>query len=131
MMQKVTRALVVLGAITLSGCATVGGMVGLASEEYVDAQIAAVRTEVRGEVQQTQATIDEVAASVDLVSTEIDAFAETAAQIEEAVSAVDEAVATTEELKQLADILEERLNSLPEETIHRLIQILQDHLDES
>jgi hypothetical protein len=33
--------MVVLGALALSGCATIGGMVGLASEEYVDAQIAA------------------------------------------------------------------------------------------
>lgn len=129
MMKKVNAGLVALLAVTLSGCATMGGIVGIASEEYVDAQIAAAKTEIESEVQLNKASVDEVAADVEELSSEISMLVETAARVEDALTAVDEAVATTEELKQLADILEERLNTLPEETIRRLIQILQDHLD--
>lgn len=108
----------VLAVVTLSGCASLGSAVGLASQDYVDERVAALEAGVA----QNRAAIDEASAR-------LDRFDEVAAQIEESLVAVEQAVTTTEELQQLATILEERLNVLPEETIRQLVEILQQHLD--
>jgi len=108
-MNKVARMLMtwvfVLAAFAaLSGCQTMAGWFGLATEQYVDDKMSEVQTQ-------------------------LDTYSSTADHLEELIGSMEAAVKTTEELKNLATVLENRLDNLPEETIKQLVDILQEHLD--
>lgn len=90
--------------LVLSGCQTMAGWFGLATEQYVDEKMTEVQTQV-------------------------DEYVSTADKLEELIGSVENAVQTTEELKQLAVVLEDRLTNLPDETIKQLVEILQAHLE--
>ncbi len=123
-MKKTSRAwfrwtLAILGVsalVVLSGCQSLAGTVGVATEQYVDDKIA--ETESR------------LAAQIDENRSKLEKYETTADKLEELINSVEGAVRTTDELKQLAGVLEERLNSLPEETIRQLVDVLQQYLDE-
>lgn len=116
--RRLGASLAVLSVAALTGCASLGGAVGLASQDYVDTRIA----ELRSAVEDNRTAVDGAAGR-------LDRFDEVAQQIEASLVAVEEAVTTTEELSRLAGILEERLEVLPSETIRQLVEILQAHLD--
>lgn len=118
-MGKVNKVLVVLFVIgfvvLISGCASLATRVGVASQEYVDQKLAEMQDQVGSEIAQS--------------NREITRIGETADKMTAALQAVEEAVRTTEELKALAVVLEEKLATLPEETIRQLVEILQEYLE--
>jgi hypothetical protein len=109
-------AVAIIAVAGLSGCASMAGTFGVASQEYVDEKLA--ETDAR------------LASRIEANKTRVDEYAETADKLEALISSVEEAVRTTDELKQLAVVLEERLENLPHETITQLVDILQQYLDE-
>ena len=118
-MAKATKTpavlFVVVFVILITGCASLATRVGVASQEYVDQKLAEMQVQVEGEIAQT--------------NSEVSRIGDTAEKMSDALQAVEAAVQTTEELKELAVILEEKLATLPEETIRQLVQILQDSLE--
>ena len=100
----------------LTGCASIAGTFGIASEQYVDEKM----SEAEGRL----------SSGIDDNRTKVDEFAATADQLEALIGSVEDAVRTTDELKELAVILEERLNNLPVETIKQLVEVLQRYLEE-
>ena len=99
----------------LTGCASIAGTFGIASEQYVDEKM----SEAEGRL----------SPRIDDNRSKVDKYASTADQLEGLIGSVEDAVRTTAELKQLAVVLEERLNNLPEETIKQLVEVLQQYLD--
>ena len=108
--------LAVFALVVLSGCQSLAGSFGIATQQYVDDKM----TETEGRL---SAQIDENRSKLEKYETAAD-------KLEELINSVEGAVRTTDELKQLAGVLEERLNSLPEETIRQLVDVLQQYLDE-
>jgi len=108
-------AFVILSVFIFSGCQSLAGTFGIATEQYVDEKV----SESEGKL----------SAQVDGNRSKIDTYAETADKLEELIGSVEDTVRTTEELKQLAVVLEERLNDLPKETITQLVDVLQQYLD--
>ena len=114
--KKVRAGLsLVLLIVALSGCQTMAGWFGLATEQYVEEKMTEVQTQFDGQLVEMKSQVDEYAATAD--------------KLEELIGSVETAVQTTEELKQLAVVLEDRLTNLPEETIKQLVEILQAHLE--
>lgn len=124
-MRALTLTVVAFVFMGASGCATMGSWFGMASEEYVDEQVAAVQADVL----RNSESIRDNSESITAVGETVDEIVESAASVEEALISVEQAVTTTEELKQLADVLEDRLEDLPRETIRQLIGILETYLD--
>ncbi len=112
--------------VALSGCQTMAGWFGLATEQFVEERVTVVQSQVDSKMGEVQSQVDD---RVGEVSSRIDEYASTADQLEGLISSVEESVRTTAELKQLAVVLEERLVDLPEETIAQLVEILQQYLD--
>ncbi len=116
----IVAAVLMLGL--LSGCASLAGKFGIASQAYVDEQLAAARSDLQTEVEQTKQSVAEN-------RSDIDKYAESAAQLEQLIDSVQRTVQTTDELKQLATVLETRLENLPVETIRQLVGILEQYLE--
>lgn len=106
---------IVLAFVAVSGCASMAGTFGIASQEYVDEKLSEAEGRLAPRIDENRAKVDK--------------FAATADQLEELIGSVESTVRTTAELKQLAVILEERLNNLPVETIKQLVDVLQQYLD--
>jgi hypothetical protein len=101
--------------ISLNSCQSLAGTVGIATEEYVDERVSEAEGRLTAQIGDNRE--------------EIDKFSATADKLEELIGSVEESVRTTEELKQLAVVLEDRLNNLPKETIEQLVEVLQQYLD--
>lgn len=117
--------LVVLATMVFSGCQTMAGWFGVASEPYVDERIDESQTrmgEIEGQLNEMQSRLGEMQARVDESQV-------AAAQLEELIGSLETTVQTTEELKQLATVLEDRLSNLPDETIRQLVEVLQGYLE--
>lgn len=109
LIRTVLVCLAMVSLAVFSGCQSLAGTVGIATEQYVDEKVAEAESRL---------------------TSRIDAYAATADKLEELIGSVENTVRTTDELKQLAIVLEERLNNLPEETIRQLVDVLQQYLDE-
>jgi len=116
LLRWASAVLAVFALVVLSGCQSLAGSFGIATQQYVDDKM----TETEGRL---SAKIDENRSKLEEYETAAD-------KLEELINSVEGAVRTTDELKQLAGVLEERLNSLPEETIRQLVDVLQQYLDE-
>lgn len=139
-MKKFDKALmsaaVVLIVLVLTGCAGMAMGVGIASQEYVDQKFAEIQGQVEGNLDQTSQSItatndkiDQTSSQIDRARTQIEQNTEIADNLQEALVAIQDTIQTTEELKQLAVVLEQQLIDLPEETMRKLVAILQDYLD--
>ena len=113
--RTVSIVLTIVALSGLTGCASIAGTFGIASEQYVDEKM----SEAEGRL----------SSRIDDNRTKVDKYASTADQLEALIGSVEDAVRTTDELKQLAVVLEERLDNLPEETIQQLVEVLQQYLD--
>ena len=113
--RTVFIVLTIVALSGLTGCASIAGTFGIASEQYVDEKM----SEAEGRL----------SSRIDDNRTKVDKYASTADQLEALIGSVEDAVRTTDELKQLAVVLEERLDNLPEETIQQLVEVLQQYLD--
>ena len=114
--------LALFALIGFSGCASLAGTFGIATEEYVNEKMGEAETRLSSQVQANQSKID-------ANRSQLEEFAATADKLNELIVAMEESVQTTRELQQLAIILEERLENLPVETIRQLVDILQQYLD--
>ena len=110
-------AIVTVMLLSFTGCGTMAGWVGIASKTYVDEQLMAAQEEAAKNSSEIKA-----------VQSKINEFQNTADQLEGLISSVEETVQATAELKALADILEQRLVNLPNETIRQLVSILDQYL---
>jgi septal ring factor EnvC (AmiA/AmiB activator) len=108
--------------ILLSGCASLAGVFGVASESYVEEQLQSVRDEFQSQISDTQG-------GVSANRSALSAYADTARQLEELIESIRNTVETTDELKRLADVLEQRFENLPVETIRQLVTILAEYLE--
>ncbi len=113
--RTVFIVLTIVALSGLTGCASIAGTFGIASEQYVDEKM----SEAEGRL----------SSRIDDNRTKVDKYASTADQLEALIGSVEDSVRTTDELKQLAVVLEERLYNLPEETIQQLVEVLQQYLD--
>ena len=115
-MKHTILILLTIAALTgLTGCASIAGTFGIASQKYVDEKMSETELRLSSRIDDNRAKVEEYAATAD--------------QLEELIGSVESAVRTTEELKQLAVVLEERLDKLPEETIRQLVDVLQQYLE--
>ena len=108
--------------ILLSGCASLAGVFGVASESYVEEQLQSVRDELQPQIADAQG-------GVTANRSALDAYADTANQLEELIESIRTTVETTDELKQLAAVLEQRLENLPVETMRQLVTVLVEYLE--
>ena len=112
----------VVSLVAFSGCATLAGKVGIASEDYVTAQVEAARASLQMEIDTTNKKLE-------AAQSEIDQYSQSASNLEQLIESMQRTVQTTDELKQLADVLKGRLENLPVETIRQLVTILEQYLE--
>ena len=111
--------LVVPLALTLSGCATLADKVGIANKAYADQKAAEAEEKAAADVQALRTELTD----------QLQTLKQDADAVQKALAEVDEVVASTSQLKDLAKAFEQRLTTLPEETLRGIVQILQAYLD--
>ncbi|MEE8440209.1 MAG: hypothetical protein V3S41_00690 [Spirochaetia bacterium] len=121
MMRKHWAALGFFAMVLLAGCATTEPIWFIATPGYVEAQIATSESATRQEYEAQIARLQDELDAQRAVSNDLAALADVIAEIESSNRA----------LLGLADELEDRLAELPRETIRQLVEILQQHLEES
>jgi len=114
--------LLVVSLAMFSGCTTLAGKVGIASEDYVTAQVEAARATLQMEIDATNKQLE-------ATQSEIGQYSQAAADLTQLIDSMQRTVQTTDELKQLADVLQGRLENLPVETIRQLVTILEQYLE--
>ncbi len=121
-MKKLACAAVfAAAALAFSGCTSTGFMGFLATTEGVDAKIAEEDAALREELERQRAQLERV--TQDLKNLQ-DVGEDAAAAAKEA----EEARRTVEELKVLIAALQARVEELPDQTLQRIIEILQASL---
>ena len=113
----------------MSGCASLAGVFGIASETYVDEQLTVVREEIQAGLTDAERSAAGAAASIEENSNVIAEYAKTADQLLILIESIQQTVETTEELTRLGAVLETRLENLPVETIRQLVGILDQYLE--
>lgn len=108
--------------ILLSGCASLAGVFGVASESYVEEQLQSVRDELQPQIANARG-------GVTANRSALDAYADTANQLEALIESIRTTVETTDELKELAAVLEQWLENLPVETMLQLVTVLVEYLE--
>jgi septal ring factor EnvC (AmiA/AmiB activator) len=111
-------------AFVLSGCASTGFLGFLATTDSVDQQIAERDAAVRKELEAQKAEIDRMSKNLEELETLRD-------DTKEAVEQASQSRQSIEELRALIDDLESKLLDLPEQTLRRIIEILQASLKEA
>jgi hypothetical protein len=106
--RGVTPLLAFLVLLSLSGCGTMAGWVGIASSE----------------------SVDDLEEEISSLRSDLDAYQVRAAEIEQLGRSIEETTRATEELQHLAEIMESRLRQMPRDTIEELVEILRRYLDE-
>ena len=121
MLRRPWIALGLFVLVLFAGCATTKPLWFIATPGYVEAQIATSENAIRLEYEAEIARLQDELNAQRAVSDELVALADVIAEIED----------SNQELLGLADELEDRLSELPLETIRQLVEILQQHLQES
>lgn len=116
--------------VMLAGCASLAGVFGIASETYVDEQVAAARSQTDSELRKVSEGVEANRGAIETNKATIDEYTQTAGELEELIVSIQQTVETTDELKELASVLEQRLENLPVETIRQLVGILQSYLED-
>jgi hypothetical protein len=131
-------------SLALGGCASTGFMGFLATTEYVDKKLAAEEEKARAEQERQKAETERIAQELKevlAVKEQAAGAAEQAARaVEQAVGAseqaagareaADSAAQMSEETKKALEELEAKLAALPEETLRKLIDIIQASLSQ-
>jgi septal ring factor EnvC (AmiA/AmiB activator) len=111
-------------AFVLSGCASTGFLGFLATTDSVDQQMAERDAAMREEFKAQKAEIDRMSRNLEELETLRD-------DTKEAVEQASQSRQSIEELRALIDDLESKLLDLPEQTLRRIIEILQASLKEA
>lgn len=122
--MRLTRAALAGGLVSLvlllAGCQTTEPIWFIATPGYVESRIAgseaAMRREYELEIAELRRRLAEQEAA--------------AAELAELATVIRDVEASNKELQQLAQDVEERLNELPTETIHMLVDVLSEYLEE-
>jgi TolA-binding protein len=122
--MKKTLALFVL-ALALSGCASMYGTVGIASTEYVDAKYAELEARTLAAVEQVDAVDAELAA----IMADMQEIRTVTEQLRSAAQTISETRAAMDELQRLADVVEQRMATLGDETLAKLRDVLNGYLE--
>ena len=115
--------------LLLAGCATMAGWVGIASEAQVEeVEQKASATETR--LAATEAQLATANGEIDRLKAELQSYDERASRLESLTGDLEETIRSTRELEQLAEVMEARLQQLPQDTLRLLVEIIQKHLQE-
>jgi methyl-accepting chemotaxis protein len=114
-MKKLLNLIVILALVLSIGACTTTSFAGLAKSSYVE-EIDTAAGQTRSELEELQR---EVAEMKDLAD-----------QLESIIAAMEETRKATEELQVLAGVVEDRLESLPRETLRLLAQTIETFLKE-
>jgi uncharacterized protein YlxW (UPF0749 family) len=119
--MKVPRLLsgLVVASLLLGGCATMAGWVGIASEAQLEEQAAS--TEVRLAAADTE--IAQLRADLEL-------YDEKADRLESLTEDLEKAIRSTQELQELAQVMEARLQEVPQDTLRLLVEIIERYLQD-
>jgi len=101
------------GLLLLAGC-TSTGFAGLAKESYA--------VSIDEELSESQASVEQLRQEVEDIKRLAD-------KLSNLVDDIEEAKKDTEELKALAKLVEERLNTLPRQTLEKLVEALKIYLE--
>jgi hypothetical protein len=113
-----------LGAAVLlatAGCASTEPIWFIATPGYVDSRIAVSEEAVRSEYEAEVARLEAELQDQRRVSEELAGLA----------AIIEEVDKSNQELRELASAVEARLEMMPTETIQRIIDVLQEHLQEA
>jgi methyl-accepting chemotaxis protein len=125
-MKRPFAPLVLISAVffLLSGCTTTGFLGFLATTDSVDVRMAEQDARMKEEMELQRAQMDKMARDVK----EMQDLRDSAAK---AVEQTADARRSVEELKSLIAELEAKIGDLPEQTIRRIIALLQSSLPET
>ncbi len=115
---------------SLSGCLSTGFLGFLATTESVDKKIAEQEARIDQKLEQASGELAQQKTEVAQISADIQEFQGIKQQTEDALGKLTETEATVEELKTLIQQLETQMNTLPDETLKKLVEILQASLEQ-
>jgi len=107
--------------LTAAGCASTEPIWFIATPGYVDSRIAVSEESVRSEYEAEIARLESELQDQRRVSEELAGLS----------SIIDEVDRSNQELRELASEVEERLRTIPAETIRRIVDVLQEHLQDA
>jgi peptidoglycan hydrolase CwlO-like protein len=120
--------------LVLGGCATMAGWVGIASEaqvEEVGQKASAAETRLAAAEAQLAAAEQALASAngeIDRLEAQLQGYQEQADRLEGLSGDLEQTIRTTRELEKLAEIMEDRLQQLPQDTLRLLADIIQKQL---
>jgi septal ring factor EnvC (AmiA/AmiB activator) len=127
--QRASIPAAIASLLLLAGCATMAGWVGIASEAQVEeVEQKASATETR--LAATEAQLAAANAEIDRLETELESYKERAGRLESLTDDLEDAIRSTRELEQLAEVMEARLQQLPQDTLRLLVEIIQKQLED-
>ena len=127
----VSGVLLLFIAIALSGCATTG-FLGLATTKYVDRRISESdesMEEIDRKLDLAYEDYDENRERLNELETEIQDLLQAKEELESLVEVIRQNEEATAELQDLAVRLERELETIPEDTLILLAELIQDYLD--
>ena len=121
--MKRVIALCVIAIVSLGGCTSTGFLGFLATTEYVNTKDAEVSAETQRLMQEEQAALAEIRSDVEELKTLRE-------ETQKSIALVAETQATVDELQALAAAVEQRIATMPAETLQKLVEILQTFLSQ-
>ncbi|HUX11738.1 MAG TPA: hypothetical protein VMW87_01845 [Spirochaetia bacterium] len=108
-------------ALLFLGCTNTGFLGFIATTGYVDKHISTTREE-------TDARLAETSNDVNKVKSDVETLNSLKSTLQSLIGDIERNKESTQELKTLTAQLSSRLDSIPQETLQTLVQILQDYL---
>ncbi len=108
-------------ALLFLGCTNTGFLGFIATTGYVDKHISTTRDE-------TDARIAETSNDLNKVKSDVETLSSLKSTLQSLIDDIQQTKDSTQELKALTAQLETRLDTIPQETLQTLVQILQDYL---
>ena len=119
------RKLIVIGAATvvlLGGCASTQPFLGfLATTGYVDQKM-------KAEASANQQSLDKIQSDLSTLQSDVNTFKDQTSQIKQITDEIDKTRTETQQLQQLASTVEDRIASLPRDTLLQLADLIQKNL---
>jgi septal ring factor EnvC (AmiA/AmiB activator) len=111
--------LAVVALLLLGGCATMAGWVGIASEAQLEEQAAT-----------TEARLAQADTEIAQLKDELEAYNEKAGRLERLTEDLEKAIRSTQELQELAQVMEARLQEVPQDTLRLFVKIIVQYLED-
>jgi chromosome segregation ATPase len=111
--------LAVVALLLLGGCATMAGWVGIASEAQLEEQAAT-----------TEARLAQADTEIARLKSELEAYNEKAGRFERLTEDLEKTIRSTQELQELAQVMEARLQEVPQDTLRLFVKIIVQYLED-